>query len=62
MSEQEDIKRYFANRQKEIDGAALYNVMAEKESQPQMAEFIASWRRAKRNTLQPGKRNSKNSK
>jgi VIT1/CCC1 family predicted Fe2+/Mn2+ transporter/rubrerythrin len=37
MSEQEDIKRYFANRQKEIDGAALYNVMAEKESQPQMA-------------------------
>jgi len=38
MSEQEDIKRYFANRQKEIDGAALYNVLAEKESQPQMAE------------------------
>ena len=37
MSDQEDIKRYFANRQKEIDGAALYNVMAEKESQPQMA-------------------------
>ena len=38
MSDQEDIKRYFANRQKEIDGAALYNVLAEKESQPQMAE------------------------
>jgi VIT1/CCC1 family predicted Fe2+/Mn2+ transporter len=37
MSEQDDIKRYFANRQKEIDGAALYNVLAEKESQPQMA-------------------------
>ena len=38
MSEQDDIKRYFANRQKEIDGAALYRVLAEKESQPQMAE------------------------
>ena len=38
VSEQDDIKRYFANRQKEIDGAALYRVLAEKESQPQMAE------------------------
>ena len=38
MSEQEDIKRYFANRQKEIDGAALYNVLAENEKQPQMAQ------------------------
>jgi vacuolar iron transporter family protein len=38
VSDQEDIKRYFSNRQKEIDGAALYNVLAEKESQPQMAE------------------------
>lgn len=38
MSEQEDIKRYFANRQKEIDGAALYNVLAETEKQPQMAQ------------------------
>jgi len=37
MSEQENIKRYFANRQKEIDGAALYNVLAETEKQPQMA-------------------------
>jgi VIT1/CCC1 family predicted Fe2+/Mn2+ transporter len=37
MSEQEDIKRYFANRQKEIDGAALYNVLADTEKQPQMA-------------------------
>jgi VIT1/CCC1 family predicted Fe2+/Mn2+ transporter/rubrerythrin len=37
MSEQNDIKRYFANRQKEIDGAALYNVLAETEKQPQMA-------------------------
>ena len=34
----QDIERYLANRQKEIDGAALYNVLAEKESQPQMAE------------------------
>ncbi len=38
MSDQEDIKRYFANRQKEIDGAALYRVLAETEKQPQMAE------------------------
>ena len=38
MSNNEDIKRYFANRQKEIDGAALYRVLAETEKQPQMAE------------------------
>jgi len=38
MSDQEDIKRYFANRQKEIDGAALYKVLADTEKQPQMAE------------------------
>ena len=38
MSTQDDIKRYLANRQKEIDGAALYNVLAETEKQPQMAE------------------------
>lgn len=34
----QDIERYFANRQKEIDGAALYRVLAETEKQPQMAE------------------------
>jgi predicted membrane protein (TIGR00267 family) len=34
----EDIERYLSNRQKEIDGAALYRVLAETESQPQMAE------------------------
>jgi len=39
MSEQEDIKRYFANRQKEIDGAALYQVLADTEKQPQMAKI-----------------------
>jgi VIT1/CCC1 family predicted Fe2+/Mn2+ transporter len=38
MSDQEDIKRYFANRQKEIDGAALYQVLADTEKQPQMAK------------------------
>ena len=38
MSNQEDIQRYFANRQKEIDGAALYQVLADTEKQPQMAE------------------------
>ena len=38
MSIQEDIERYLTNWQKEIDGAALYRVLAEKESQPQMKE------------------------
>src|SRR5512139_1644908 len=38
MSNTEDIKRYLGNRQKEIDGAALYSVLAETEKQPQMAE------------------------
>jgi len=41
MSNTEDVKRYFANRQKEIDGAALYQVLAETEKQPQMAEVYA---------------------
>jgi vacuolar iron transporter family protein len=38
MSNTEDIQRYFANRQKEIDGAALYRVLAETEKQRQMAK------------------------
>jgi rubrerythrin len=38
MSNQDDTKRYTANRQKEIDGAALYKVLADTEKQPQMAE------------------------
>src|SRR5512146_1848685 len=38
MSNSDDVKRYFQNRQKEIDGAALYSVLAETEKQPQMAE------------------------
>ena len=38
MSNVEDTKRYFDNRQKEIDGAALYRALAETEKQPQMAE------------------------
>ncbi len=38
MSDQEDVKRYLTNLQKEIDGAALYRVLAETEKQPQMAE------------------------
>src|SRR5512138_3020613 len=41
MSNAEDIKRYLGNRQKEIDGAALYAVLAETEKQPQMAEVYA---------------------
>ncbi len=38
MSDTDDIKRYLDNRQKEIDGAALYKVLADTEKQPQMAE------------------------
>jgi VIT1/CCC1 family predicted Fe2+/Mn2+ transporter len=38
MSDKENIKRYFENRQKEIDGAALYLALAESEKQAQMAE------------------------
>src|ERR1041384_5104177 len=39
MSNTDDVKRYFHNRQKEIDGAALYSVLAETEKQPQMVEI-----------------------
>jgi VIT1/CCC1 family predicted Fe2+/Mn2+ transporter len=36
-----DLERYLANRQKEIDGAALYHALAEAEKQPQLAEVYA---------------------
>ena len=39
MSNRKDIARYFANRQKEIDGMALYLALAESEKQPQMSEL-----------------------
>jgi len=39
MSNDKDIKRYFGNRQKEVDGAALYLALAESEKQPQMVEL-----------------------
>ncbi|NJC96126.1 MAG: rubrerythrin family protein [Anaerolineales bacterium] len=38
MANNKDIERYLVNRQKEIDGAALYRVLAETEKQPQLAE------------------------
>lgn len=38
MSNTKDIERYLANRQKEIDGAAMYLALAETEKQTQMAE------------------------
>jgi VIT1/CCC1 family predicted Fe2+/Mn2+ transporter len=41
MSNNHHVERYFANRQKEIDGAALYRVLAETEKQPQMAEVYS---------------------
>ena len=39
MSQNKDIERYFSNRQKEVDGAALYLALAESEKQPQMSEL-----------------------
>ena len=39
MSNKKDIERYFVNRQKEIDGMALYLALAESEKQPQMSEL-----------------------
>lgn len=38
MPNNENLKQYLDNRQKEIDGAALYAALAETEKQPQMAE------------------------
>lgn len=39
MTDKATINRYFANRQKEIDGAALYHALSETEQQPQMAQL-----------------------
>ena len=39
MARMDDRKRFLANRQKELDGEALYAAMAKAESQPQMAEL-----------------------
>ncbi|MGC8855474.1 MAG: VIT1/CCC1 transporter family protein [Anaerolineae bacterium] len=39
MSQSETIQRYLGNRQKEIEGAALYQALAENEKQPQLAEL-----------------------
>src|SRR6266545_7556642 len=38
MPDNDNVKQYLDNRQKEIDGAALYSALAETEKQPQMAE------------------------
>ncbi len=38
MTKTPDISRYLANRQKEIDGAALYLTLAEIEKKPEMAD------------------------
>ncbi len=43
MPNTEDVKRYLANRQKEIDGAALYRTLSETEKQPQMAEIYGKF-------------------
>src|SRR5512138_3294461 len=41
MPNNNNIQQYSSNRQKEIDGAALYQALAETEKQPQMAEVYA---------------------
>jgi len=46
MSSTDDRKRFLANRQKEIDGSALYRAMAESESQPQMADVYRKFAEA----------------
>ena len=38
MPDNNQVQQYLKNRQKEIDGAALYSVLSETEKQPQMAE------------------------
>jgi len=40
MVSKSDIKRYAANRQKELDGVAIYTALAENEKQPQLAEVF----------------------
>lgn len=40
MSSNDTVTQYLDNRQKEIDGAALYAALAETEKQPQMAEVF----------------------
>lgn len=46
MAKDEDYQRYLANRQKEIDGAALYRALAKSESQPQMADLYKKFAEA----------------
>ena len=43
MTTNEDYKRYIANRQKEVDGAALYRALAKSEAQPQMADLYGKF-------------------
>jgi len=38
MAQQVDLSRYRANRQDEMDSAALYRTLADLEAQPQRAE------------------------
>ena len=46
MSKAEDRKRFLANRQKEIDGAALYRTLSKSESQAQMAALYKNFAEA----------------
>jgi len=38
MTKEQDVQRYLRNRQKEIDGAALYRALAEAEEKAEMKE------------------------
>src|SRR5512140_1977466 len=43
MATNQDYQRYVANRQKEIDGAALYHALAKSEGQAQMADLYSKF-------------------
>ena len=49
MTNIDDQKRFLANRQKEIDGAALYRVLAESEAQPQLAALYQKFAESQSN-------------
>ncbi len=46
MTPNEDYQRYLANRQKEVDGAALYRALAKSESQPQLSDLYTKFAEA----------------
>jgi hypothetical protein len=56
VGEREDLDRYRVNFQGEIDGAALYEALAELETQPELAEPTDGSRRPRSGTRRCGRR------